>query len=61
VEGMLTNFDVTAPIILGTEFDTKSTPHELYQTTKFSPKTLSFYPQINADDSTPPPPSYDSI
>jgi len=61
VEGMLTNFDVTAPITLGTESDTKSNQHQLYQTTNFSPNTLSFYPQINADDSTPPPPSYDSI
>jgi hypothetical protein len=52
-EGMFTNFDVTAPIILGTESDVKSNQHQLYQTTNFSPNTLSFYPQINADDSTP--------
>jgi hypothetical protein len=61
VEGMFTNFDAIAPIILGTESDAKSNQHQLDQTRNFSPYTHSFYPQINADDSTPSPPSYDSI
>ncbi|CAF4171843.1 unnamed protein product [Adineta steineri] len=60
-EGMFTNFNVTIPITIVTESNMDSTKYELDQTMNFSQNSLSYYPQMSNDNSTNPPPSYNSI
>ncbi|CAF1238335.1 unnamed protein product [Adineta steineri] len=60
-EGMFTNFNVSIPITIVTESNMDSTKYELDQTMNFSQNSLSYYPQMNNDNSTNPPPSYNSI
>ncbi|CAF1433430.1 unnamed protein product [Rotaria sp. Silwood1] len=59
-EGMFTNFDVSIPITIGTESNTKPNEHQLNDTTNLWPNSLSYYPETIMHAEYPPP-SYYSI
>ncbi|CAF0937716.1 unnamed protein product [Adineta ricciae] len=61
VEGTFTNFDISLPVTILSDSNTNSNSSESHQTTNFSPNSLPHYPEIDINDKTDPPPSYDSI
>ncbi|CAF0815406.1 unnamed protein product [Adineta ricciae] len=61
IEGMFTNFDIPVPITIASISDMNSNNYEPHRNMNFSQNSLSYYPEIDIDDKTNPPPSYDSI
>ena len=61
VEGLFSNFDISLPITILSDSNMNSNSYESHQTTNFSRNSVPHYPDIDINDETDPPPSYDSI
>ncbi|CAF3793274.1 unnamed protein product [Rotaria sp. Silwood1] len=55
---MDTEFDITVPISLGTETNTKLNLYELHQATNVLPNTVASYPGLTMQNEYPPPNYY---